>query len=50
MRSLLSLLEIELGSAEDHLMTVSYEVFDKILEVQCTRTAVHKSDVVHREA
>jgi uncharacterized FAD-dependent dehydrogenase len=50
MRSLLSLVEVELCSAENNLMTMSHEVFDKLLEVKRTWTSVHESHVVYREA
>ena len=50
MSSLLSLLKIELCSAEDNLMSMLDKVLDKLLEVQCTWTSIHESHVVHREA
>ena len=50
MRSLLSLLKIELGSAENHLVTMSHEILDELLEVKSTWTAIYQSHVVHREA
>ena len=50
MRPLLSLLEVESGPSYDDIMPVSYEILDKVLEVQRTRTSVHESHVVHREA
>ena len=50
MGPLLSLVEVESCPAEDDLMTMPYEILDKVLEVKCTRTSVHQSDVVYREA
>ena len=50
MCSLASLLEIEPGPSEDHLMSVSHEILDELLEVQGTRTSVHESHIVYREA
>ena len=49
MSSLLRLLKIEPCPSEDNLMSVLYEVLDEVLEVERTRTSVHKGHIVHRE-
>ena len=50
MCSLLSLLKVELGSAEDNLMTMSHKILDELLEVKRTWTTVYKGHVVYRKA
>ena len=50
MRPFLSLVEVKLCPAENHLMTMLHEVFDKVLEIERTWTTVHKGYVVYREA
>ena len=45
----LSLLEVELGTADDHLMAVIHEMLDEVLKVQRVGTTVDQRHVVHVE-
>ena len=50
MSFLLGGIEVEAGPAEHDFVTVTYEIFDKVLEVEQLRAAIHEGDIVNREA
>ncbi len=41
--------EVELGASYHHLVAVSYELADELLEVECLGAAVYERDIVHAE-
>ena len=50
MCSLAGLVQVEFGPADNDFVTVPYEIFDKVLEIEKSRTTVDQSDIVDREA
>ncbi len=49
MGALLSLLQVELGAADHHVVAVVDEVLDQVFQVQGIGTAVDQGHVVHVE-
>ena len=49
MRTFFCLVEIEPGPADNDIMPVRNEILYEFLEIEGTRPAVHKGDIVDRE-
>ena len=50
MLALAGLVEVELGAADHHVVAVTDEILDELLEIEQAGTSVHQGDVVDREA